>query len=34
MTEQATDHVLQALHGRLDPHALANPEVLGQVAAR
>jgi phosphoglycerate dehydrogenase-like enzyme len=28
MTEQATDHVIAALEGRLDPAALANPEVL------
>lgn len=27
MTEQATEHVLQALQGRLDPAALANPDV-------
>ena len=38
MTEQATGHVLQALRGRLDPDALANPGVserfAGQVAVR
>jgi hypothetical protein len=28
MTEQATEHVIQALEGRLDPAALANPDVL------
>jgi phosphoglycerate dehydrogenase-like enzyme len=31
MTERATTHVLDALHGRLDPAVLANPEVLEAV---
>jgi phosphoglycerate dehydrogenase-like enzyme len=30
MTEQATEHVIAALDGRLDPAALANPEVLAR----
>ena len=34
MTERATEHVLQALEGRLDPEALANPDVSARFGAQ
>ena len=34
MTEQATEHVLRGLEGRLDPAALANPDVSPRFAAQ